>query len=57
MNVDRVLVLKAAMAGQVPMSMVTPEEIVELELNCMELQVERKLREGFIVFADHNTLQ
>jgi len=50
MNIDRVLVLKAAMAGQVPMGMVTPEEVVELELNVMDAILERKYFEGKMAF-------
>jgi hypothetical protein len=35
----------------------TEQDIVDIELNTMGLIVERKLYEGKIVFADHDTLQ
>lgn len=57
MNIDRTLVARAVFAGQLPASALTEEDIVNIELNTMELIVERKLIQGLIVFADHSTLQ
>jgi hypothetical protein len=56
MNVDRALVARAVFAGQLPASVLTEQDIVDIELNTMGLIVERKLYEGKIVFADHDTL-
>ena len=57
MNLDRMLVARAVFAGQLPANALTAEEVTEIELKAMELIVDRKLDDGMIVFADHNTLQ
>jgi hypothetical protein len=57
MTDDRVLVLKAAMAGQIPITMVRPEEVLELEMTVMNVVLERKVREGRMAFREHSTLQ
>ena len=57
MNIDRSLVARAVFAGQLPASVLTEQDIVDIELNTMELIIERKLYEGKVVFADHDTLQ
>ena len=57
MNLDRMLVARAVFAGQLPANVLTAEEVTEIELKAMELIVDRKLNDGLIVFADHNTLQ
>lgn len=54
MKADRILVLKAAMAGQIPISMVRPEEVVELEMTVMNAIIEQKARAGLMAFRVDN---
>lgn len=51
MNSDRALVAKAVIAGQLPSSAITDQELVEVGLEVMELIMERKLEEGMMVFS------
>ena len=57
MNLDRMMVARAVFAGQLGPEHITNEELLEINLNMMEMIGERKMEEGKIVFADHNTLQ
>lgn len=57
MNVDRMLVARAVFAGQLPPDYITSDELLEINLNMMEMIGERKIEEGKVVFADHETLQ
>ena len=50
MKDDRVLVLRAAMAGQIPITMVRPDEVTYLEMTVMNAMIELKARKGFMAF-------
>lgn len=51
MNSDRALVAKAVIAGQLPSSAITDQELVELGLQLMDMISESKLDEGLMVFS------
>lgn len=57
MNLDRMMVARAVFAGQLGPEHITEEELLEVNLNMMEMIGERKMEEGKVVFADHDTLQ
>ena len=57
MNVDRMLVARAVFAGQLGPEHITEEELLEVNMNLMLMIGDRKISEGLIVFADHDTLQ
>lgn len=54
MNSDRVLVARAVFAGQLPGNVLTAAEMVELEEEMMEVIMEKKHREGKLVFLVDN---
>ena len=57
MNIDRQMVARAVLEGQIGVEHMTSEELLEINLNLMEMIGERKMAEGLTVFTDFDTLQ
>lgn len=57
MNIDRQMVARAVLEGQIGVEHMTSEELLEINLNLMEAITDRMIEQGRIVFAEHDTVQ
>ena len=57
MDSDRQMVAQAVLEGQLGVEHITNDELLEIQLNLMDAIGTKLYQEGYIVFADHDTLQ
>lgn len=51
------MVAQAVLEGQLGVEHITNDELLEIQLNLMDAIGTKLYQEGYIVFADHDTLQ